>query len=280
MIPLEDTFADVLNKSLKGLGLAPEHLAQRAGVSLDEIGRLRKGEFIESALVKCAEPLRLDAAALVALGKGKYLGPVIKDIPGFKMFRSVYSDFLVNAYLVWDKPGGVTLAFDTGTDIDPMLEALSQENLTLDSLCLTHIHNDHVMELDRLTHKGKPGRIVVGKKEPIEGADSIADEGFSFTSGDMQVTCLETWGHSPGGITYVVKRPGQPLLAFVGDSIFAGSMGGGNISYEAALRNNREKILTLPDKTILCPGHGPLTTVASEKIHNPFFAANKVEYQG
>ncbi|MEP6975044.1 MAG: MBL fold metallo-hydrolase, partial [Spartobacteria bacterium] len=58
----------------------------------------------------------------------------------------------------------------------------------------------------------------------------------------------------------------------VGDSLFAGSMGGGNVSYEDAIRNNLEKILTLPDDTVLCPGHGPLTTVAEEKAHNAFFA--------
>jgi len=58
----------------------------------------------------------------------------------------------------------------------------------------------------------------------------------------------------------------------VGDSIFAGSMGGGNISYKEAIKNNVEKILTLPDETIICPGHGPMTTVGEEKAHNPFFA--------
>jgi glyoxylase-like metal-dependent hydrolase (beta-lactamase superfamily II) len=50
-------------------------------------------------------------------------------------------------------------------------------------------------------------------------------------------------------------------------------MGGGGISYAAALRTNREEILTLPDVTVLCPGHGPLTTVGEEKAHNPFFTA-------
>ena len=51
-------------------------------------------------------------------------------------------------------------------------------------------------------------------------------------------------------------------------------MGGGNVSYEDAVRNNREKILTLPDETIICPGHGPLTTVGKEKRDNPFFAGS------
>ena len=72
-------------------------------------------------------------------------------------------------------------------------------------------------------------------------------------------------------MTYVVTGLAQPI-AIVGDSLFAGSMGGGNVSYDDALRNNLEKILTLPDETIICPGHGPMTTVGEEKQHNPFFA--------
>ena len=60
-------------------------------------------------------------------------------------------------------------------------------------------------------------------------------------------------------------------LAVVGDALFAGSMGGGMVSYQDALRTNREKIMTLPDETIICPGHGPMSTIAEEKQNNPFF---------
>ncbi|MEJ7703226.1 MAG: MBL fold metallo-hydrolase [Geodermatophilaceae bacterium] len=80
-----------------------------------------------------------------------------------------------------------------------------------------------------------------------------------------------TAGHSAGGITYVINGLARPV-AIVGDSLFAGSMGGGAVSYSDAVRNNVEKILTLPDETIVCPGHGPLTTVGKEKRENPFFA--------
>ena len=79
-----------------------------------------------------------------------------------------------------------------------------------------------------------------------------------------------TWGHAKGGITYVIDGLVTPI-AVVGDAMFAGSMGGGMVSYQDALRTNREEILALPDHTILCPGHGPLTTVGEEKDHNPFF---------
>ena len=71
-------------------------------------------------------------------------------------------------------------------------------------------------------------------------------------------------------MTYVVR--GLPrTLAIVGDAIFAGSMGGGGVSYKDALQTNRENILTLPDETVICPGHGPLTTVGEQKRVNPFF---------
>jgi len=69
---------------------------------------------------------------------------------------------------------------------------------------------------------------------------------------------------------FVISGLEHPV-AVVGDSLFAGSMGGGGISYSDALENNRKKILTLPDDTVVCPGHGPLTTVGEEKQHNPFF---------
>ena len=77
------------------------------------------------------------------------------------------------------------------------------------------------------------------------------------------------------GLTEELARYGVPLVrkAVVGDSIFAGSMGGGMVSYADALKNNKEQILTLPDETVIAPGHGPLTTVGEEKRNNPFFTA-------
>ena len=73
-----------------------------------------------------------------------------------------------------------------------------------------------------------------------------------------------------GGTTYAVSGLARPV-AVVGDAMFAGSMGGGKVSYADALRTNREHILSLPDETIVCPGHGPMSSVGEEKGHNPFF---------
>jgi len=104
----------------------------------------------------------------------------------------------------------------------------------------------------------------------VPGAEAI-EEGKRFRFGNLEIDTRLTWGHSRGGMTYVVTGLACPI-AIVGDSLFAGSMGGGHVSYNVALQHNIEKILTLPDETIICPGHGPMTTVGEEKAHNPFFA--------
>ncbi|HQF40655.1 MAG TPA: MBL fold metallo-hydrolase, partial [Opitutaceae bacterium] len=78
--------------------------------------------------------------------------------------------------------------------------------------------------------------------------------------------------HSRGGASYVVEGLAHPLV-IVGDSLFASSMGGGMESYEDARSNNLEKILRLPPATVVACGHGPLTTVGEELVHNPFFAS-------
>ena len=113
---------------------------------------------------------------------------------------------------------------------------------------------------------------VIGPLDHEERRGAGPDVGHR--AGRAQGTGIAPRGHAEDGVTYVVGNWSEdaPYVAIVGDTIFAGSMGGGNFSYEDAIRNNLEKILTLPNDTILCPGHGPLTTVAEEKAHNPFFA--------
>ena len=136
-------------------------------------------------------------------------------------------------------------------------------------ILLTHAHADHIADLPRL-EKATGAPVLISGRESATGAKAIG-EGTEFEVGRLKIKALLTWGHSRGGMTYFVTGLAHPL-AIVGDSIFAGSMGGGNVSYKDAVNNNLKKILTLPDDTIICPGHGPLTTVAEENEHNPFFA--------
>ncbi len=91
--------------------------------------------------------------------------------------------------------------------------------------------------------------------------------------GSLRITNRETPGHADDGITYIIGNwsGDAPAVAIVGDAIFAGSMGGAAQHGALAKQKVREQILALPPDTLICPGHGPLTTVAEEKAHNPFF---------
>ena len=151
-----------------------------------------------------------------------------------------------------------------------MLDTITGENLTLRHIFLTHTHEDHIADLPKLASTGAEVWASELEPAPFAGAKTF-QENAHFHLGELSIKTLFTWGHSPGQTTYYVSGLSWPL-AIVGDSIFASSMGGGLVSYEDQYRNNVEKIFTLPRDTVIAPGHGPITTLAQERKHNPFFA--------
>ncbi len=99
--------------------------------------------------------------------------------------------------------------------------------------------------------------------------DVLVEEGDVVRLEEQEFLVAHTPGHTPGCVSFLVGK-----MAFVGDLIFAGSIGrtdlpGGN--HEQLIESVREKIFPLPDDTVLFPGHGPATTVGEEKQSNPFF---------
>jgi glyoxylase-like metal-dependent hydrolase (beta-lactamase superfamily II) len=268
-IPLEDNVSDVIGKAQRGLGISDSQLAERAGISAEKIRKLRAGDFDDDAIERVAPVLKLNAAALRKLATGKWNPEALGEIDGLAQFNTTYHDITVNAYLVWDPSTREAVAFDTGADCGEMLHRIEQEKFSVRLILLTHAHPDHVADLRRL-RKATDAPVYISELEPEEGAQTIA-EGKRFRVGSLNIEARLTSGHSRGGMTYVVTGLARPV-AVVGDSLFAASMGGGNVSYEDALRNNREKILTLAHETIICPGHGPMTTVGKEKKDNPFLA--------
>lgn len=269
MIPLEDNAADIIGKAQRGMGISDSELANKAGVSAQIIRKLRDGDFDEPALLVVAPVLGLDGRALGEIARAEWRPKKIESLDGLAQFTTDYNGMAVNAYLVWDPATRVAAAFDTGADSKEMLRSAKHHKLDVQMILLTHAHPDHVADLPALREE-TGADVFTPTRESVPGAEPI-DEGKKFRLGNLQIDTRLTWGHSPGGMTYVVTGLARPI-AIVGDSLFAGSMGGGNVSYHDALQNNLEKILTLPDETIICPGHGPMTTVGEEKQHNPFFA--------
>jgi hydroxyacylglutathione hydrolase len=267
-IPLEDTYADILSKARRGLGLDLDTLSSKAGVPSELANQILSGSFDEPGVRALATVLNLHPDRVAAIGRTDYRPAEIPLMEGLSQFNTPFEDMTVNSYLTWDPDSRKAVAFDTGADCDGMLDAIEEHRLKLELILLTHSHGDHILELDRLRER-TGAEAWIGEKEPVAGARSFA-VGRTFRVGALSMETRSTWGHSPGGVTYVVRGLSR-TLAIVGDAIFAGSVGGGNVSYKDALKTNRESILSLPDETVICPGHGPLTTVGEQKKVNPFF---------
>ena len=267
-VGLEDFHEDILGKAMRGLGIGKNEMAQRLGVDKPEIEAILSGEVNEKLIHSMAYELKLDGPKLIRSAKKEWC-PAPLEIGGLKQISSVYGDMIVNAYVVWDEDTKNALIFDTGTDEEPIMAFLEEEKLKIDAIFLTHTHRDHISCLGDLCEKTGNPKVFVHQLELLDGCEPI-EEALQHSMDSLSLTAKHTHGHSLGGLTYVINGLEKPI-AVVGDAIFAGSMGGGMISYEDALRTNREKIMTLPDEIILCPGHGPMTAVDEEKRNNPFF---------
>ncbi|HXG47891.1 MAG TPA: MBL fold metallo-hydrolase [Methylomirabilota bacterium] len=266
-IPLEDSFVDILGKAQRGLKLTDEQIAAEAGVAVADWIAAKGGRVDPTILRRLAATLRLAPEQLIASAqKAWYPQPV--ELDGLAAFNTTYEDMTVNSYLVWDPATRAAAAFDTGGTCAPMLETARRRGLKIQLILLTHTHVDHIADLDRL--KAETGATVhASRLESVPGAATFP-AGHTFAVGGLQIETRQTTGHSVGGTTYVIRGLARPV-AVVGDALFAGSMGGGGVSYADALASNRAQIFTLPDDTVICPGHGPLTTVAEEMRHNPFY---------
>lgn len=199
----------------------------------------------------------------------------------------------VNAYLVGHRTCGCAVVVDPGEEGEKIHRLLHERGWTLEKILITHGHFDHVGGVRFL--KEKTGAIVciheadagMMRSAPLQGAmfglrvpeppapDMFLKEGDIVRLADQEFRVLHTPGHSKGHITFLTDG-----MAFVGDLIFAGSIGrtdlpGGN--YETLLRSVREKIFTLAPQTTLFSGHGPATTVGEEMRSNPFFVGGDLK---
>jgi glyoxylase-like metal-dependent hydrolase (beta-lactamase superfamily II) len=271
-IPLEDNFADVINKAQRGLGITDAQLAARAEVSPADLAAVKGGEAIDVVIRRVARHLRLSSDALVALAHQAWYPEQALFPRGFAMFNTPYGDMTVNSYLVWDARSRVAAAFDTGASCTAMLDVIHAENLTLRYVFLTHTHEDHVADLARLAAETR-AEVWSSERELVAfpGAQGFKENAHFHLGDEIAIKTILTAGHSPGLTTYFVTGLSWPL-AIVGDSLFASSMGGSATHFQEQYRNNFDKIFTLPRATVLAPGHGPLTTLTQEKKHNPFFA--------
>lgn len=271
---LEDHAGDIVRKACAMNHLSTAAVAAAAGLSEGELtaftttGRSAK----QINFTKLAEAIGLDPQKLAALAVGWLPSP--KDLARWRKLQSFTTrddELSVNCFLIWDEVSRAAALFDTGLDAKPVLAAIATEGLKLQEIFITHSHWDHVEALPQFRAAFPGARLHSGSKQaPTQQRNQ---PGETIHLGSLRITHRETPGHAEDGVTYLISHwPGDaPPVAIVGDTIFAGSMGNGNGAWELAKEKIRSQILSLPAETLLCPGHGPLTTVAEEKTHNPFF---------
>jgi glyoxylase-like metal-dependent hydrolase (beta-lactamase superfamily II) len=272
-IRIEDNFEDVLMKACTGLGIGKQALSESAGLPLAAVAALLNGEYNEASVRAVAPVLALDVEALISMANQAW-APAAIEVSGLKCYNTPfpvpgYEEMTVNSYLVWSPKTKVAIAFDTGANVDALLADVQTLGLDLQALAITHSHRDHIAAYEALLESIEGSVAFAPELEPYADADPLT-HGDSIDLEGLHIEVRLTNGHSPGGTTYVVEGLAQPV-AIVGDALFCLSQGGAVNAYAQALESNRAHILSLSDDTVLCAGHGPLTTVANEKARNPFF---------
>lgn len=272
---LEDSLGDILRKARTSTHTSAEQAAALAGLTpeayaaVEDTGKLPA----EMRLPELCRQLTLHPDKFARLAQGWLPADVGADRwNGFRMITTAGDGMTVNAFLVWDPVTRDAALFDTGFDATPVFAVADEFGLRLRHLFITHSHGDHVAAIGPVRQRFPEIELHSGSKHAPAAQRLMA--GATFNVGGLRIEFRETPGHAEDGLTYLVTGwpAGAPGVAVVGDAIFAGSMGGARDLLPLARAKVLEHILSLPGPTLICPGHGPLTTVAQEQAHNPWFA--------
>ncbi len=271
---LEDHVGDILRKARMQSKISMAEASAAAGLSEDDYSALEEsGRIVKRTdLFAAAALVGVSGGRLEAIAKGWEPEPLFTECWRELRMITTTSNFSVNCYLVWDEVTREAALFDTGWDAAPIFKHIDENQLDLKHIFITHSHGDHMACLATVRERFPKVRLHSGSKNaPVDQRNRAND---FIHLGSLRITNRPTPGHAEDGVTYVVGNWPEDAfhVAFVGDAIFAGSMGKDFHTSEEAKRHIREQILTLPPDTLLCTGHGPITTVKQEREHNPFFA--------
>ena len=196
--------------------------------------------------------------------------------------------FQENCYIIGDEDSGVGAVIDPGDEAARIAMAVEETGLDIGSIIVTHAHIDHVGGVISLADEYSCPVLMHEESEPLlEGLPTqammmgirfgkvptvdryVADE-ETLEVGDLRLRSLYTPGHAPGHLAFYVEDEG---LVLSGDALFAGSVGRVDLpggSMEVLMRSIEDRLLTLPEETVVYPGHGPRTTIGDERATNPF----------
>ena len=205
---------------------------------------------------------------------------------GLKVLRSDNGIFMENTYILLDQDQCLSAVVDPGTINDDLINAISSTG-SLDMIILTHGHADHMAAISEYTALYPEASIIAssdekhfltdpelnnsksiaGKEVAVE-ADIYVEDGQVIKFGTHDLRFIKTPGHTPGGMCIYTEG-----LLFSGDTLFRLSVGRTDLAEadtESLMESISNKLYSLPDETLVYPGHGPETTIGLEKRMNPF----------
>jgi glyoxylase-like metal-dependent hydrolase (beta-lactamase superfamily II) len=273
-LPLEDTFGDVIRKAMRGNGLTPDRLASATGIDAATIVSWTKdtGDVSDAQARAIALPLKLDPGKLADVAAQRWYPsvPALHDVR-----RHAQDPHPSNGYVFFRDGGRRTALVDPAGIPRNLLAMLRDGDYHLQYILITHKHADHCDATAEIAKAFPQAQIVMHPLDapaigPLANKALALRDGEELPFGDgVNIRMLHTPGHTDGSSSYLFQS-----TLFTGDTLFAASVGGAfgdNTGYADILQSVRGKYFTLPDDTVLMPGHGPPTTVAQEKAHNPFF---------
>ncbi len=199
--------------------------------------------------------------------------------------RLTVGPFGTNCYILGGDSGGEGIVIDPGDDVKEILARIGELKLNIKQIILTHGHIDHVGALKPLK-EATGAEIAMHPADahslanralgvlfglvypPAPSPDRLLNDGDTVQVGNVKLNVLHTPGHTPGGISLAGEG-----VVFTGDTLFNASVGRTDLpggSHEALIKGIRDKLLSLPDDTIVYPGHGPETTIGAERAGNPY----------
>ena len=207
--------------------------------------------------------------------------------------RRAVEPFFKNGFVIGCEDTREGVIIDPGDEVDELLAAVGRHKLTITNVLLTHAHLDHVTGVARAKralkvpvwlhpadnflyeHVVEQGHMFGIEVDPQPPIDLFYKNDQTLPFGRYDIRVLHTPGHCPGGVCLAAGKSGKERTLFVGDTLFAGSIGrtdlpGGDL--DTLLRSIRTVLFAFPDDTIVWSGHGEQTTIGRERRTNPFLA--------
>jgi hydroxyacylglutathione hydrolase len=210
-----------------------------------------------------------------------------------KLSSLIVGPFAVNCYLLYDQQTKEGVIIDPGDEAELIGAEIDELEMIPRAILLTHGHGDHIAAVDELKNMyDLPLYIGAGEEallaDPSANISAFFDHPIiapkpDFAVRDEQVVMvggiplrvLATPGHTAAGVCYLEETAGR---LFSGDTLFAGSIGRTDLpggDYEQLIQSIQRKIMVLPDGVRVFPGHGPLTSVGTERNSNPFLIGGR-----